>query len=423
MKLSFPYDRSSLCCDVPDERLQGILVSGIHGYKPGMTPSDLVADALAYPIGSPRLSELSKGKKRIVIICSDHTRPVPSKVIIPPMLAEIRKGNPDAEITLLVSTGCHRPTTKEELEFKFGKDIVQDEKIVIHDCDKSPMVHLGKLPSGGDLIVNALVAQADLVCSEGFIEPHFFAGFSGGRKSVLPGVASRTTVMANHCSEFIADTHSRTGILEGNPIHKDMVWAARQARLSFIFNVVINAEKEVIHAVAGDLEKAHEKGCAFLSSLCAVDRKEADIVITTNGGYPLDQNIYQSVKGMTAGEATVREGGVIIMVSACNDGHGGQSFFDQISKAEDLDCAMAEILARERNRTISDQWEAQILLRILKKASVILVSEAPDEMVRAMHMIPAHDLGRALAMAEELTGKEKATVTAIPDGVSVMVRQ
>ena len=421
MKLSFPYGRSSLSCDVPEERVQGILVSGIHGYTPDKTPSELVAAALADPIGSPTLSELSKGKKRIVVICSDHTRPVPSKVIIPPMLGEIRKGNPDAEITLLISTGCHRTTTREELEFKFGKEIVRNERIVIHDCDKSPMVYLGKLPSGGDLIVNSLVTEADLVCSEGFIEPHFFAGFSGGRKSVLPGVASRTTVMANHCSEFIADVHSRTGILEGNPIHRDMVWAARQAKLSFICNVVINAEKEVIYAVAGDLEKAHEKGCSFLSSLCAVGRKEADIVITTNGGYPLDQNIYQSVKGMTAGEATVRDGGVIIMVSACNDGHGGQSFFDQISKAENLDSAMEEILARERNRTIPDQWEAQILLRILRKANVILVSGAPDDMVRAMHMIPAHDLSQALALAEEMTGK-KATVTAIPDGVSVMVR-
>ena len=421
MKLSFPYGRTSLSCDVPDDRLQGILVSGIHAYTPDKTPSGLVTDALANPVGSPKLSELSAGKNRIVVICSDHTRPVPSKVIIPPMLEEIRKGNPKAEIKLLISTGCHRTTTREELEFKFGKDIVQNENIVIHDCDKSPMVYLGKLPSGGDLIVNSLVAEADLVCSEGFIEPHFFAGFSGGRKSVLPGVASRTTVMANHCSEFIADVHSRTGILEGNPIHRDMVWAARKARLSFICNVEINAEKDVIYAVAGDLEKAHEKGCAFLSSLCAVDRKEADIAITTNGGDPLDQHIDQSVQGMTAGEATVRDGGVIIMVSACNDGHGGQSFFDQISKAKDLDSAMDEILSRERNRTIPDQWEAQILLRILRKARVILVSEAPDDMVRAMHMIPAHDLSRALAMAEEMTGK-KASVTAIPDGVSVMVR-
>ena len=421
MTLTFPYGHGTQSLDIEDTRLKGILVSGIHDYKPGKSPEELVDDALANPVGSPRLSELARGRNNIVLICSDHTRPVPSKVIVPRMLREIRRGNPEARITILISTGCHRPTTKEELETKFGKDIVRDERIVVHDCDKSPMVSLGTLPSGGELIVNALVADADLVCSEGFIEPHFFAGFSGGRKSILPGVASRKTVMANHCSEFIASECSRTGILKGNPIHKDMIWAARQAKLRFVCNVVIDSEKKTIYAVAGDLEKAHEKGCSFLSDLCGAKRRIADIVITTNGGYPLDQNIYQSVKGMSAAEASVRDGGVIIMLAACNDGHGGQSFFDQLAGAADLSSAMNEILSRGRDRTIPDQWEAQILIRILMKASVVLVSEAPDDMVRAMHMTPAHSLKQAMEIAEAIIGDEKATVTAIPDGVSVMV--
>ncbi len=421
MVLTFPYGRETRSLDVQDNRIDGILVSGIHDYRPEQSPEKLVADALANPIGSPRLSELAKDRKNIVLICSDHTRPVPSKVIVPQMLREMRRGNPEAQITILISTGCHRPTTREELESKFGKDIVREERIVVHDCDKSPMVSLGMLPSGGELIVNALVAQADLVCSEGFIEPHFFAGFSGGRKSILPGVASRKTVMANHCSEFIASEYSRTGILKGNPIHKDMIWAARQAKLRFVCNVVIDSDKKAIFAVAGDLEKAHEKGCSFLSALCGAKRRIADIVITTNGGYPLDQNIYQSVKGMTAAEATVRDGGVIIMLAACNDGHGGQSFFDQLAGASDLNFAMNEILSRGRDRTIPDQWEAQILIRILLKAKVILVSEAPDDMVRAMHMIPSHSLQQALEQAEAIIGNKEATVTAIPDGVSVMV--
>ena len=421
MTLTFPYGHGTQSLDIEDTRLKGILVSGIHDYKPGKSPEELVDDALANPVGSPRLSELARGRNNIVLICSDHTRPVPSKVIVPRMLREIRRGNPEARITILISTGCHRPTTKEELETKFGKDIVRDERIVVHDCDKSPMVSLGTLPSGGELIVNALVADADLVCSEGFIEPHFFAGFSGGRKSILPGVASRKTVMANHCSEFIASECSRTGILKCNPIHKDMIWAARQAKLRFVCNVVIDSEKKTIYAVAGDLEKAHEKGCSFLSDLCGAKRRIADIVITTNGGYPLDQNIYQSVKGMSAAEASVRDGGVIIMLAACNDGHGGQSFFDQLAGAADLSSAMNEILSRGRDRTIPDQWEAQILIRILMKASVVLVSEAPDDMVRAMHMTPAHSLKQAMEIAEAIIGDEKATVTAIPDGVSVMV--
>ena len=421
MQLSFPYGKEFLNLDIADERVQGVLVSNLHHYTAEKDPLSLVEDALANPIGSKKLSELAKGKKNIVLIASDHTRPVPSKVIIPPMLREIREGNPDADITILISTGCHRGTTRQELIDKFGEEIVEREKIVVHDCDNSPLVHIGMLPSGGDLIINRLVVDADLVCAEGFIEPHFFAGFSGARKSILPGIASRTTVLANHCSEFIADPHARTGILEGNPIHKDMVWAARTAKLAFICNVVINAEKQAIFAVAGDMEEAHRAGCDFLSSLCKVDARPADIVITTNGGYPLDQNIYQAVKGMTAAEATVKHGGVIIMMAKSNDGHGGEHFYHQMADEPDIEKTLATFLSRGRNETVPDQWQTQIFIRVLQRASVIYISEAPDEMVKGLHMIPAHSLEEAMQKAEEIVGKKDATVTAIPDGVSVMV--
>ena len=421
MQISFPYGKDFVKLDIQDDRLQGVLVSNLHHYVAKKTPQELVEEALQNPIGSPRLCELAKGKKNIVLIASDHTRPVPSKVIVPPMLAEIRKGNPDADITILISTGCHRGTTKEELVNKFGPEIVEREKIIVHDCDNSELVHIGTLPSGGDLIINKLVVDADLVCSEGFIEPHFFAGFSGARKSILPGVASRTTVLANHCSEFIADPHARTGILKDNPIHRDMVWAARKAKLAFICNVVINAEKEAIFAVAGDMEKAHEKGCEFLSSLCKVDARPADIVISTNGGYPLDQNIYQAVKGMTAAEATVKKGGVIIMMAKSNDGHGGEHFYHQMADEPDMEKTLRIFLERGRNETVPDQWQTQIFIRVLQKATVVYVSEAPDEMVKGLHMVPAHSLEEAMQIAEKLVGKKNATITAIPDGVSVMV--
>ena len=421
MKIRFPYGRDFLPLDIPEDRLQGVLVSRLHHYTPKGAPQELVEEALKHPIGSAPLRELAKGKKNIVLIASDHTRPVPSKVIVPPMLREIRKGNPAADITILIATGCHRETTREELVGKFGEEIVSSEKIVIHDCDLSPVEKIGTLPSGGECIINKLVMDADLVVSEGFIEPHFFAGFSGGRKSVLPGIASRTTVLANHCSEFIAHPRSRTGILEDNPIHRDMVWAARAAKLAFIVNVVINEKKDAIYAVAGDLEAAHKDGCDFLSSLCAVEAKPADIAISTNGGYPLDQNIYQAVKGMTAAEATVRKGGVIIMLARSNDGHGGEHFYHHLADEPDIRKTQTLFLSRGRNETVADQWESQILIRILQKATVVYVSEAPDELIRSMHMIPANSLEEAMTLAEELLGSQTATVTAIPDGVSVMV--
>ncbi len=420
----FPYGKKKLSYKFSDNELLGVLESSIEEYSPGLSEVELVANAMANPIGTPSLCEMSKGKKNVVIIASDHTRPVPSRVIMPLMLSEIRKGNPDADITILIATGCHRGTTKDELISKFGEEIVKNEKIYIHDCDeREKLVNIGTLPSGGECEINSIAYSADLLVAEGFIEPHFFAGFSGGRKSILPGVAGRKTVLANHCSEFINHPNARTGILEDNPIHKDMLWAAQKANLSYIVNVVINSKKQVIYAVAGNPVEAHKAGTDFLSGLCGASSKEADIVISTNGGYPLDQNIYQAVKGMTAAEAAVREGGVIIMLASSDDGTGGDHFYHQLADEEDISKTMSEFLSRGRNETLPDQWQAQILIRILMRATVIYVSEADDKIVEAMHMIPAHSLTEAVDMAKEIINKENPGIVAIPEGVSVIVRK
>ncbi|MBR2025428.1 MAG: nickel-dependent lactate racemase, partial [Clostridia bacterium] len=364
----FPYGKEKIEYTFGDE-LQGVLESKIEEYHPQKCQQDLVLDAMKNPIGTKTLKELSVGKNNVVIIASDHTRPVPSKFIIPPMLKEIREGNPNAKITILIATGCHRFTTKEELVSKFGEDIVKNENIYIHDCDETDkLVNIGTLPSGGDCIVNKIAIEADLLVSEGFIEPHFFAGYSGGRKSVLPGVCGRNTVLANHCSEFIDNENARTGVLENNPIHEDMVWAAKKANLAYIVNVVLNGDKEVIYATAGDCVEAHKKGTDFLSSLCGAKACESDVVITTNGGYPLDQNVYQAVKGMTAGEATVKKDGVIIILAKSNDGIGGDHFYHQLADEKDISKTMKTFLDRGRNQTVPDQWQTQILLRILMYA-------------------------------------------------------
>ena len=421
-ELKFPYGKEYITASFDDQELCGVLTSSIEEYEPCDSERSLVRKALENPEGSKKLSELAKGKNKIVVIASDHTRPVPSKVIMPLMLDEIRKGNPDADITILIATGCHRGTTKDELVNKFGEEIVENEKIYIHDCaDDSMLVNIGTLPSGGQCEINKLAVRADLLVAEGFIEPHFFAGFSGGRKSVLPGVAGRKTVLANHCSEFINSDNARTGMLENNPIHNDMLWAAKKAGLCFVVNVVLNSEKKVIFAVAGDTEKAHKKGTDFLFSRCGAKGIEADIAISTNGGYPLDQNVYQAVKGMTAAEATVKKGGVIIMLASSDDGTGGDYFYHLLADEENLQTVMDSILSKGRNETVPDQWEAQILTRILLHATVIYVSEMDDEIVKNMHMIPAHSLDEALDMARKIVGKDKAKITAIPDGISVMV--
>lgn len=416
--IQLPYGRGHLCFNLPEERLAGIIESRLDTYVPQGTPEELVARSMEEPIGTPRLEELAKGKENVVLLCSDHTRPVPSRAIVPQMLAAIRRGNPQAQITLLIATGWHRGTTPQELEEKFGPEIAAREKIVVHDCaDDANMVHLGTLPSGGQLYINRLAAQADLLVAEGFIEPHFFAGFSGGRKSVLPGVASRQTVYANHCSAFIDDPHARAGILEGNPIHRDMVWAARKASLAFIVNAVIDSKKRAIASFAGDCEQAHLAGTRFLASLCQSPSIVADVVVTSNNGYPLDQNIYQAVKGMSTAEVACREGGVIIMAAQCADGIGGDVFYETFLQNRDAAAIMEQILAVPQEETVADQWQSQVFARVLMKCKVIFVSDAPDEIVKDFHMIPAHSMEEALAMADRLLGRE-GTVTVIPEGIS-----
>lgn len=423
-EVAFHYGKGKIVHGFDDNELIGVLESSINEYNPEFDGAELVERAMNDPVGTESLCELAKGKKKVVIIASDHTRPVPSKLIIPPMLREIRKGNPDADVTILIATGCHRGTTKDELISKFGDDIVNNEKIYIHDCDeRDNLVNIGSLPSGSPCEINKIAVEADLLVAEGFIEPHFFAGFSGGRKSVLPGVAGRSTVLGNHCSEFIAHPCARTGVLDGNPLHEDMLWAAKKAKLAYIVNVVLNAEKEVIYAVAGSVDEAHKAGTAFLNDLCRVDAIPSDIVISTNGGYPLDQNVYQAVKGMTAAEATVKDGGVIIMLARSNDGIGGDHFYHQLADEPNIDKTMALFMSRDRGETVPDQWQTQVMLRVLKRATVIYVSEMDDKTISKMHMIPAKDIPDALEKARSILKKEDLGIVAIPDGISVIVRK
>lgn len=417
--IKMPYGRNHLDLELPDERIQALLRSRAHDYRAEGSESELVERALAAPIGSPPLRELARGRKKVVYLASDHTRPVPSRVIFPLMAREIEAAG--AELSILVATGCHRPTSRAELEEKFGPGVIDRYPVFIHDCRDSETRLIGRLPSGGEFRLNRLAAEADLLVAEGFIEPHFFAGFSGGRKSVFPGVTDLAGVRYNHSSAFIAHPLARTGILDGNPIHQDMVQAAALAGLAFIVNTVIDADKKVIAAFAGHFDRAHRAGAAFLNRLAGVRAAPADLVVTTNGGHPLDQNLYQAVKGLTAAEASCRPGGVIIMAARAEDGHGGQDFFDTLSRP-DLARQMEDILARGPAETRPDQWESQILIRILLKHRIILVTEAPRAMVEAMHMSWAPSLPEALKTAEVFLGRSGAPITVIPDGVGVIVR-
>ncbi len=420
MKCKIPYGPGALDLELPDDVVAGVLESIITPAQE--SEDDLVLAAMASPYGGTSLKDLAVDKPTCTIIVSDHTRPVPSKHIIPFMLAELREGNPEIEITLLVATVFHRPTSVDELRAKLGDHIVDAERIVIHDAfDPDSNVKIGVLPSGADLVIDRVAADTDLLVSEGFIEPHFFAGFSGGRKSVLPGVCDAVTVMGNHCSKFIASDCARTGVLDGNPLHNDMVDAARQAKLAYIVNVVIDEDKRVIAAFAGDPFEAHKAGTEFLAEQCRVKAVPADIVITGNGGAPLDQNMYQAVKSMTAAEACANEGGVIIECTECADGTGGEGFYRALKDCESAQALMDEILQVPQNETKPDQWEYQIQARTLISHPVVYVSN-PEmrQTIEEMKMKYAGSLDEALGMAREIVGRD-AKATVIPNGISVIV--
>jgi nickel-dependent lactate racemase len=422
--IKIPYGREQLSLEIEPEQLKAVLEPESKAPEVKRTEQDIVRQALAEPIASPQLSEIASKAHRVLLITSDHTRPMPSKITLPILLDEIRSQNPDVQVKILVATGFHRLTKPDELIARFGQKLCDKEEIIVHDSrDKKHLVFKGKLPSGGELWLNDLVDWADLIVAEGFIEPHFFAGFSGGRKSILPGIAGTATVLANHCAAFIASENARTGNLQDNPIHKDMLFAAEKVGLAFILNVALDANKKIIRAFAGHPDKAHRLGCQFVSRRAIVRRQLADIVITSNGGYPLDQNIYQAVKGMTSAETCVREGGVIIMVAACEDGHGGEAFYRWFAEAKIPQEVTAKIARIAQKDTLPDQWEAQILARVLTKCTVILVSNfCNPEVIRTMHMLQAPDIATALKMAREKMG-EKADITVIPDGVSVIVEK
>jgi nickel-dependent lactate racemase len=423
MLIKIPYGKTKMEVEIDEKRLLGVFESRVEKYKSSGTETERVLDALRNPTGTARLSMITKKYNRILIITSDHTRPVPSKLTLPLILSEIRSENPEAEIKILIATGMHRPITRDEIIEKFGNEIAKKEDLNIHNSeDKKSMTFKGLLPSGGELWVNSLVDWADFIIAEGFIEPHFFAGFSGGRKSILPGIASKETVMYNHNAEFIASSLSRAGTLKDNPVHKDMVYAAKVCGLKFILNVVLNSRKEVIRAFAGDWIKAHEAGCSFVMELAQVKPKPSDIVITSNGGYPLDQNIYQAVKGMTSAESCVKKGGIIIMAASCTDGHGGQAFYEYFAKSKTVREVTERILRIPSEKTRPDQWQAQILARVMEKAKVIFVTnEKLAKTVEEMHMTYAPDLKTAVSISDSILGKNSG-IAVIPDGVSVIVK-
>jgi len=378
--------------------------------------------ALREPISSPSLGDLLKGVGRVLLAVPDNTRAFPSRRLIPRVLDHVERVNPMAEVQVLVATGLHREVERDELERMFGKDVLEKYDIVNHRAsDDEQVVKLDARTSYGTPIhVNRLVLESDVVIGAGLIEPHFFAGYSGGRKIILPGVAGKEAIFKNHGFRMIDNPRSRAGILEGNPIHMDMIEFMKMTRLDFIINVTINEGREITGIFAGDPVRAHLAGIEFLDRFVKLRvERPADIVITTNGGFPLDRDLYQAVKGMDTAAYVVKDGGVIIIASECRDGLGGHEEFLRIFQGAGSPDEVLENI--RKNEPINDQWEAQILARVLKRAKVILVSDYISERLASSFMLErAKTVEEALEIALSIIGRSDAEIMVIPEGPYVI---
>ena len=384
------------------------------------TPEAILQYALENPIGAPGLAALTQSAKKILIITNDHTRPMPSRLTIPAIVSHFCRPEEDYDITLLVATGLHRPMTGKEMAEQFGEEACRKYRIVNHVArDEKSLVSYGKMSTGNELFLNRLVAEHDLVIAEGFIESHFFAGFSGGRKSILPGVAGESTILANHKPEHIASPGARQANLAANPIHGECAEAAAMAGLSFILNVALDKNKRIIAAFAGDPQKAHLEGCRFVEKTMSVDADPADIVVTSNNGYPLDRNLYQVVKGIDTAARVAKENGVIIVAARCED-HVEHEHFEKLL----LSCASVGELYEKMSVSPSeiDKWQVQILANVFARHKVILVSEGIGRaLAERMFFAYAETLGEAMETAISLT-RPSSSLCVIPEGPVIIPR-
>jgi nickel-dependent lactate racemase len=386
---------------------------------PGL-PDEAAAlrDALRYPFGSPALAEKVKPGDKVVISHSDLTRATPNDRILPGLLAELEAaGVARQEITLLNALGTHRQQTEAELHAMLGDRIVSNYRCVQHNAyDDANLVSLGQTSRGHPVRINRLFLEADVRILTGFIEPHFFAGFSGGPKGVLPALAGAESVLTNHGREMIAHPKATWGVTEGNPIWEEMREIALLTRPTFLLNVTLNAQHQITGVFAGDMLAAHAAGCAFVkqNAMVAVDAPY-DVVITTNSGYPLDQNLYQSVKGMSAASQIVREGGTIIIAAACEDGLPNHGQYAMLLAACRTPQGVLDMLAQP-GFSEQDQWQVQIQAVIQLRADVHVYSEClSDEQIRRALFTPCRDIEGTVASLQKKYGLN-ARICVIPEG-------
>jgi nickel-dependent lactate racemase len=406
-----PYGKTEVCARIPTRNLLGTIEPK---EKPGVTdPRGEIERALSEPIGTKRLSQIAEAGDKAAIVVDDATRATPSHMMVPPILDELNKaGVKDQDITVIFGCGTHRAVTHEEMKTLLGEETLQRVKAISHDCRAKDLVYLGKTKTlGTKVYINRVFAEADVKILTGDVGLHYYAGYGGGRKSVLPAISGLETIQHNHAA--LLHPKARIGLLESNPIHEDMVEAARLAKPDFILNIVTNSKGELVRAFAGDLEKAHVEGVRLVDEMYKVPiERRAKIVVVSSGGYPFDIDLFQAYKGVECALEAVKRGGVIVWVAECLEGYGNEVFYEWMTRFKELKRVETEIKRRFR----IGGHKAYYLMKALQKVKIILVSTLPDYYaVHVFRLKTAKAVNDALQSAFNLAGKD-AKVWVMPHG-------
>ncbi len=409
MKIKLGFGTTEQEVELPQKNILNILTPNQVEY--GLTGEEEVKRALEHPIGSPRLMEIVKPGEKIAIVTSDITRPMPSWTVMPPLLDELyAAGVKPEDITLIFALGSHRTHTEEEKKKLAGERAYAE--IRCEDSDPLDCIHLGRTIHGTPVDITRRVAKADRRICLGNIEYHYFAGYSGGAKAIMPGVSTRDAIQANH--SMMVEPSACAGNLDNNPLRKDIEEAAHICGVDFILNAVLDEHKRIIRAVAGDVTKAHRAGCAFLDTLYQKRISgRADIVIVSQGGAPKDLNLYQTQKALDNAGHAVKEGGIIILAGSCKEGLGEKTFEQWMLGAK----VPEELIERVKHDFRLGGHKAAAIAMVLERASIFLVSEMEPEFVKSLFMEPFQQIQRAYDEASARLGRD-ASIIVMPYGGS-----
>ena len=412
MKVALAYGEGRLELELPDDRTTVVSPN----YPPAAPDAAVeVRRALRHPVSGPPLRTLVRPGQTVAISVCDGTRPQPRRIVLPAILEELDGIVDFDDVVVLVATGTHRGNTPQELVDMLGEDVIRAVGVVNHDArDDSSLVWLGRHGADVPVWLNRRWVDADVRITTGFVEPHFFAGFSGGPKMVAPGLAGLETTLTLHDAARIAHPLSRWGITEGNPIHDDVRAIAAATGVGFALDVILDGEQRVVQAFGGELPSMHAAACATAKRVAMRELPTRyDVVVTTNSGFPLDQNLYQAVKGMSAAAQVVKNGGTIICAAECRDGfpdHG--SYRDELTSQPSPQALLESILGREH--TVPDQWQIQIQAAIQAQARVVMhTSYLRDDELAAAHLTQTSDIAAAV---EEALGSDGGLVCVLPEG-------